>query len=206
MSRKPIQIELKGLKTPRERVWETLLKLAPQDEIPFTKNDVYFACQPAVTWSIIDGYLLDLTNAGWLARINGGPDTQIEYRIVKRQAEAPRITRAGQKVTQGSGTEAMWRAMKVLPVFDYIDVAKAATLGDLVVKPGTAKTYVQHLAKAGYLSPVRASKPGVPAKHRLVKNTGMHAPAITRTKVVFDRNTGEVAPVQTAQEVCDGLE
>jgi hypothetical protein len=39
-----------------------------------------------------------------------------------------------------------------------------------------------------------------------VRNTGPHAPAITRRKVVLDRNTGTVSELQTAQEVADELE
>jgi len=93
-----------------------------------------------------------------------------------------------------------------MPIFDYIDIARAATLGTLVVKPQTAKSYVLQLARAGYLITMRPSKPGTPARYRLDKNTGMHAPAITRLKVVFDRNTGQTANLQTAQEVCDELE
>lgn len=110
------------------------------------------------------------------------------------------------QVAQGGGTEAMWRAMKVLPSFDYHDISRAATLGALVVKPNTAKTYVAHLARAGYLLCLKPAKPGTPAKHRLAKNTGPHAPAITRLKVVFDRNTLTFTSLQPVQEVCDGLQ
>ena len=212
MSRKPINIELKALKTPRERVWEAILEL---DSIgkPFDKTGVQDHCDPMVSWTLVDDYFDDLEKAGFLKRVGGTGVSKgvmgkpIQFVLAKkRQGEAPRVSVTGVKVTQGSGTEAMWRAMKVLPSFDYTDIAKAATLGTLVVKPQTAKTYVAHLGRAGYLTTVRPSKPGTPARHRLVNNTGMHAPAITRMKVVFDRNTGTFANLQTAQEVCDGLE
>jgi hypothetical protein len=52
---------------------------------------------------------------------------------------------------------------------------------------------------------VREAKPGVPARYRLVRDTGAHAPAITRRKVVFDRNLGEFSYQESEQEVCDGL-
>lgn len=212
MSRRPIDLELKALKTPRERVWEAVLEL---DFIgkPFDKTGVQDKCKPMVRWTVVDDYFDDLEQAGWLQRVGGSGSskgvvgTPIQFVLAKkRQGEAPRVSTKGDKVTQGSGTEAMWRAMKVLPTFDYTDIAKAATLGTLVVKPQTAKSYVAHLARAGYLIEVRPSKPGTPAKHRLGNNTGMHAPCITRMKVVFDRNTGKFANLQTAQEVCDGLE
>ncbi|MFM9902161.1 MAG: hypothetical protein ACKVOT_14210 [Polaromonas sp.] len=211
--RQPINVELRALKTPRERVWEAMLTLsAPPHRGSFTKTAVQDYCEPMVTWTGVDDYFKDLEKAGYLKRVGGSASapgvvgTPIEFELTQRPGVAPRVSDRGAKVTQGSGTEAMWRVMKILPTFDYRDVAEAATLGDLVISAQTAKSYVVHLARAGYLATVRPSKPGTPARHRLERNTGMHAPCITRLKVVFDRNTGEFAELQTAQEVCDGLE
>lgn len=214
MSRKPINVELRGLKTPRERVWEAMLKLCPVANVgaDITKTKVQDHCEPMVSWTLVDDYFEDLEKAGFLKRVGGNGvskgviGTPIQYVLSSRPGLAPRIDGKGCKVTQGAGTEAMWRAMKVLPVFDHHDIAKAATLGSVTVTPQTAKSYVAHLARAGYLTTIRPSKPGTPARHRLGRNTGPHAPAITRRKVVFDRNTGEFCNLQTAQEVCDGLE
>jgi len=211
MSRKPIELELSGLKTPRERVWESVLML-DKAGIPFDKTTIQEKCDPMVSWTLVDDYTEALENAGYITRVGGFGASKgvvgkpIEYMVAKFQRTAPRISVKGEKVTQGEGNEAMWRAMKVMPIFDYIDIARAATLGTLVVKPQTAKSYVLQLARAGYLITMRPSKPGTPARYRLDKNTGMHAPAITRLKVVFDRNTGQTANLQTAQEVCDELE
>jgi hypothetical protein len=212
MSRKPIKLELRGLKTPRERVWAAIMVLAVTDKSGFDRMTIQDLCVPMVGLSVVEDYTEDLVDAGYLERVPGTGgrrgvlQTPLQLRLLKPQSDAPRVCRAGKKVTQGSGTEAMWRAMKVLPSFDYVDIAKAATLGTVVVNPQTAKTYVLQLAKAGYLSTLRAGKPGTPARYRLDRNTGPAAPAITRKKVVFDRNTGESVSLQTPQEVCDGLE
>lgn len=212
MSRKPINVELRALKTPRERVWEAMQLIDAGKGGSFDKTAVQDHCNPMVSWTLVDDYFDDLEKAGFLKRVGGTGVAKgvmgkpIQFVMAKRQGEAPRVSVKGAKVTQGSGQEAMWRAMKVLPIFDYTDIARAATLGTLVVTPQTAKSYVAHMARAGYLGTVRAAKPGTPARHRLDKNTGPHAPAITRRKVVFDRNTGEFANLQTAQEVCDGLD
>lgn len=214
MSRKSIQLEIRGFKTPRERMWDAMLKLssAPHDGT-FDKTKLQDYCEPMVSWTQVDDYLDDLEAAGYLERVGGNGATKgqmgkpIQFKLIKKPGQAPRVGRkSGTKVTQGGGTEAMWRAMKVLPTFDYQDIARAATLGTLVVKPQTAKDYVIRLARAGYLTTLKASKGGAPSRHCLSKNTGMLAPVITRMKVVFDRNTGEVVNLQTAQEVCDGLE
>lgn len=212
MSRKPINLELKGLQTPRERVWDAILQLGITQPAGFDRDAIQDKCNPMVRWTLVDDYTDDLEKAGYLKRVPGtggkvrAKQQLLKFTLAKPQGVAPRVSVKGEKVTQGSGNEAMWRAMKVLSVFDHTDIAKAATLGTLEVKPATAKTYVAYLARAGYLGRVKASKPGTPAKHRLDKNTGPHAPAITRMKVVFDRNTGEFANLQTAQEVCDALE
>lgn len=212
MSRKPINVELRGLQTPRERVWAAILTVAVNDRWRFDRMSIQDCCEPMVSLSLVEDYTDDLLKAGFLKRVEGTGvkkgvlQVPLMFTLPKRQAEAPRVSETGAKVTQGAGNEAMWRAMKVLPTFDYTDIAKAASLGTLIVSPQTAKAYVVHLARAGYLATVRASKPGTPARHRLQINSGPHAPAITRLKVVFDRNTGAFAKLQTAQEVCDGLE
>lgn len=211
MSRRPINVEMRGLQTPRERVWAAILLLAKTQPEGFGRDAIQDKCNPMVRWTLVDDYTEDLVKSGHLARVPGSgarKDVQqpLLFTLTKASGTAPRVSQAGLKVTQGSGNEAMWRAMKVLPVFDHQDIARAATLGSCTVSVATAKTYVAHLARAGYLTTIKPSKPGTPAKHRLDRNTGMHPPAITRLKVVFDRNTGEFANLQTAQEVCDGLE
>lgn len=200
MSRRPINVELRGLKTPRERVWAVILQLDGGKGGHFDKSSVQDHCNPVVGWWMVDDYLDDLEKGGFLKRVGGNGVSKgvvgkpIQFALAspeKCKGEAPRVSVEGEKVTQGGGNEAMWRAMKVLPTFDYIDIARAATLGTLVVKLSTAKSYVAYMARAGYLTTVRAAKPGTPAKHRLAKNTGPCAPAITKQKRIFDRNLGE---------------
>jgi hypothetical protein len=99
----------------------------------------------------------------------------------------------------------MWRAMKVLQKrLRLHEVAQAASQDGFVVKPTRRATSPRSRAPA--TSTLREAKPGTPARYRLAKNTGPHAPAITRRKCVFDRNTGAFAELQTAQEVCDGID
>lgn len=210
--RQPINIEMRGLRTPRERVWEALLQ-AGADKAKFDRLTVQDLCDPVVRWTAVENYLLALEKAGFIKVAGTLPATRgkiAQQRLYvwakKLPGTAPRISKQGGHVRMGDGNDAMWRAMKVLAVFDYTDIAKAATLGDVVVRPATAKTYLNALARAGYLDTLRNAKPGTPARHKLANNTGPHAPAVTRLKTVFDRNTGHFAHLQTAQEVCDGIE
>jgi len=209
VARKPIDQEFRGLRTPRERVWAAVVA-APSG---FTAMQVQDKCSPMVQLDAVHDYLEALERGGFLVRVGGGLPmprgqgrTEIEFQMLKRSPEAPRLTQAGRPVTQGMATLSMWRAMKVLKVFDWHELAAAASLDACIVNPGSAKAYCTALTKAGYLQTVRTGRPGTAAKLRLVKNTGPHAPAITRRKVVFDRNVGAFMELESAQEVCDGLE
>jgi len=207
MSRKPINVEMAGLKTPRERMWQgvrslsVITPMAVQEAMPtpFTSID---AIQKYLQSLAAGGYIVALAPQGRTA----ARFAELQYKLVKNSFEAPRITADGTKVQQGLGTLAMWRAMKALKEFDYQDIQRAASVGTFVVTALTAKKYVQLLARAGYYRTIAAAKPGTPARYRLARDTGAHAPAITRRKCVFDRNTGQFTWEQPAQEVCDGLE
>lgn len=210
MPRKGIEVETRGLMTPRERVWAAAMTF--DEGKSFTKASLQDHCAPMVPWSVMDDYLPALERAGFIKR-NGGQEPvpgkkgePISWVRVKKSVDAPRISKKGEPVTQGLATLSMWRAMKVLKTFDHNVVASAASLPPLIVGVASAKTYVNLLARAGYLQTVRPSKPGVPTVYRLLRNTGPHAPAITRRKCVFDRNTGTFAELETAQEVCDGID
>lgn len=194
--------------TPRDRIWQTIRKLRL-----FTCMELQEAAgRPILNLETIQDYLLSLARAGYLKSLNKqGQDAQakfdhVRYELVRDAVDAPRLTLAGKPVVQGTVTLAMWRAMKALKEFDYKDIQRAATLGKKCeVTPQTAKSYVVLLARAGYFRTLREARPGVPARYRLVRDTGAHAPAITRRKAVFDRNVGEFTWQQPEQEVCDGL-
>jgi hypothetical protein len=209
MARKPIHLEMAGMLTPRERMWQAI-----RQKRTFTCMELQEACgRPMLNLYSIQDYLLALARAGYLKQLNKqGQDArakfdQVRFELVKDSFEAPRLDKQGRQVEQGTATLAMWRAMKALKEFDYKDVQKAATLGKVCeVSLQSAKSYVTALARAGYFRTVRESAGPMPARYRLVRDTGAHPPAITRRKAVFDRNVGEFTWQQTEQEVVDGLE
>ena len=183
-------------------MWAAVRKLRT-----FTLLALQDATSPLVLWPTVDSYLQSLRTSGYVelvapvvrARRGFG---SAEYHLVKDSFEAPRFTGSDNPATQGAATLAMWRAMKVLKDFDYHDVLSAACLGPhCKVSPHTAKNYVVRLARAGYFRKLRESKPGTPARYRLVRDTGALAPAITRNKTVFDRNTGEFASPSTKKDL-----
>lgn len=209
MARKPIQLERTGLLTPRERVWQAVRKVRSR----FTAQSLQEAIgSPFVDLELINEYLLQLAQAGYLVRLNEQERKDdrfghIRFKLVKDTLDAPRVRADGTPVVQGLKTLAMWRAMKALKEFDHRDIQRTASLpGTCEITAHTAKSYVVLLARAGYFRVLRVAQPGTPARYRLTRDTGAQAPAITRRKAVFDRNCGEFTWQQTEQEVCDGLD
>lgn len=120
---------------------------------------------------------------------------ECEYRLVRDfGVEAPRVTKGGQLREGLSTQDAMWKAIRVLRMFDWTDIAAAVGNDAAQVPAQTVKAYIKHLHGAGYLRKVIADRPGTPATWRLLNNrdTGPRAPMIQRTKVVFDPNEGRV--------------
>lgn len=209
--RKPIEFERKGLQTPRERVWAAIRQL----RTGFTVWSVQDTAMPLVGFDAAMDYIRELEAAGYVRQVSGskpvpgrgGLKSRPTFDLVKDSPEPPQLLSGG-KPAQGTGVLAMWRSMKVMTGgFSIDDLVRAASVpGVLTVTRLTAQAYVLALTKAGYLKPDTPLRSGVTNRWRLVRNTGPHAPAITRRKCVFDRNTGTFAELQTAQEVCDGLE
>lgn len=206
MARNPIEIEMRGLQTPRERVWASILAL----RAGFSIGTVQDACSPMVPYKCVGDYFSDLLAAGYIKRVRKGSHipgrtgvvkTQDQYDLVKEQFEAPRL-KDGRPVTKGEGVLAMWRVMKVLQKnFSAKEVQQNASQNGVVVELKSAQMYIGALAQAGYLKQLPSAR--YEARYTLVRNTGPKPPAITRHKCVFDRNTGEFAYLETAQEVCD---
>lgn len=148
-------------------------------------------------------YIRRLERAGIIARAGSEPvpgnDRQIYEIAVDPGPEAPSVRRDGTLVPRpGLGNEQMWRAMKMLGTFDYRDLAIAASTDEIAVRPATAKAYLKHLLRAGYLAVAApAAPPRRAAVYRLVRNTGPLAPMIQRTDWVWDPNLAQVMGQET---------
>lgn len=195
MARLPINEELLKLRSRRERLWEVARALGR-----FTLLQWQDSTKPVVPIETCAEYLRGLLAGGFVGQVapqgRRSPDSfgEVHYQVLKPSVHAPRIDRGGKPVTQGLTTLAMWRAMQVLKEFDWRQVQQVASLGGAdgaaTVPDQTVKSYLLLLGRAGYFTVLREAVPGTPAKYRLARDSGPHAPAITRLKTVFDRNTG----------------
>jgi hypothetical protein len=201
MARKPVTIELAGGKSQRQRLWEAIRKFGGKN---FTKADI---TPGNIKDDTARDYLTGLVNAGFL-KVGcpaKSPHTAAVYQLVKDAgAEAPRVRKNGEIVTQGNGNEAMWGAMQALGTFTYRVLAEMSGSTE-----STVKAYCQALARAGYLTTEAASKPrgkgGTAAKFRLLKSkiTGPRSPMITRLKAVYDPNKHQIVWQQGADDAVE---
>lgn len=153
----------------------------------------------------ITDYVSRLCKAGIAERVGAyqGPVTSLPlYRLLRRPIDYPRLRRDGSE-SLPTGQEQMWRAIRALGTFSYLELAHAASTDDVQVAPAAAKTYVNRLGRAGYLVPVQPGKPRTATIWRLKPsmNTGPLPPLIMRTKLIWDQNTQEVMATDPAREV-----
>lgn len=200
MARKQAHLEMKGGKAPRQRVWEAIRR---QREA-FTQPSIAEAVRGLE--SIIKDYFQCLLNGRYIEVISEeavGPGIakRRTYRLVRDNGvEAPRLTRSGEEVTQGAGTEAMWGTMHRLfekHDFNWSELAAFASTEKAPISQDTAKKYVRFLHQAGYLRctvPEKLGRNAQQARFRLISTmyTGPRAPMIQRAHQVYDPNTNRV--------------
>ena len=197
--------------TPRERVWHAVRQLGTRAE--FNALMVEDICMPRVKFSRVNDFLREWGKAGVLKVTERKPPSPAGsryaapvYKLVKTSFEAPLVNAQGEGISPGLVNLAMWRAMKVLKSFGPQSLSRTASHPKLRVAEITARAYIRHLLKAGYLTTLREPTRRLEGSYKLLRDTGHHAPAITRIKCVFDRNLGQYTWQQPEQEVCDGIE
>jgi len=199
MARSSAEMEMTGGKSPRQRVWDVIRKC------PAAIDPRNIKTAAAVSESVVRDYLRALSNGGYIevvteAHVNKLCVRRI-YRLVRDcGVEAPRLTKSGEEVKQGSVNEAMWSTLRRMFKAESVDYRQLAAFASTKLNPvpeGTAKAYVLALAAAGYLECVQPANNGrnsAAARYRLraEMESGRRAPMIQRTKTVFDPNWNKV--------------
>ncbi|HEY9081307.1 hypothetical protein [Magnetovibrio sp.] len=182
----------------RDAIWAAIRTLHKRNgESGFTRRDIYTECGYEISRGTIQTYTDSLTNAGIIA-ITDQPGQQFQstiYLLVKDVgAEAPRIRKDGSEVTQGLGTEAMWRTMKALNAFTAGELCLAASTSKAQVSEPAALDYLKFMRCAGYIREVSKGAPGKPARYAFIRSRdpGPKPPQIQRVKQVFDPNSKTV--------------
>lgn len=204
MSRKPIQTELSGGKSQRQRIWEEIRNKGGQD------FDVADVTPGDVSLATSRYYIRSLSRAGYLSEMTQatGRNVRDTWSLIRNVgAEAPRVRKNGDVVTQGNGNEAIWGAMIALKTFNVRILAEMAG-----IKESTTKAYCTTLALAGYLAIDRVGKGmgrgGILTTYRLLTSRiqGPRPPMITRLKAVYDPNIHQIVWQQNADHAIEETE
>lgn len=127
------------------------------------------------------------------------------YRLLSSPEPTPMLRRDGSAGLQGRGQAQMWNAMRGIcrQGFTVDDLVLYASTDIVPVTTETAKSYVKHLAAAGFFRRLREGRPRERALYRLRPgmDTGPQAPVILRTHVVYDQNKGVAVGPLVAEEV-----
>lgn len=196
--RKPINLEMSGSKSYRQRIWE-VLRAEKRD---FTVQHI--AWKVDMDLETVRYYLNGLKRAGYIEAVGARPLPGAErFMRLARDcgAEAPPITRQGTPSRTGLGTEAMWRTLRIIGEVSAEELAEQASAS----VPTTAKTayaYLLWLQRAGYVTAIRNAKSGPKGRctrYRLLpgKYTGPKPPMVQRNGQLFDANLGEIVYVHT---------
>lgn len=195
--RKPINLEMVGKKSNRQRIWEAMRAHADG----FTGYQI--ARRSAVHDTAVRSYIQSLEKAGYLQRI-AGADHFLEQtlRLIKDVgAEAPAVTRAGEASSAGLGNEAMWRTLRILNELTARQLADHAS-ASVLVSLWTARSYLKWLARAGYVELIGQGAGDRNSRYRLVSSrySGPRPPMIQRNNQVFDPNLGIVVYRHSREE------
>ncbi|QFT70718.1 hypothetical protein FIU93_28295 [Labrenzia sp. THAF35] len=192
-----------------DHYWSVVRDLG-KDRRTFTRREVALRSNDRDDTCVGD-FLKRLHAAGFLEVIDqkrlantagGGTALHNVYRLLKRPSATPIINRDGTPGTQGLAQLHLWNAMRALSSFTLIELAVSASTDSVEVPRETAKRYVTHLSRAGYLQVLRQASPKVQQIWRLKSsmNTGPNPPKILRTKVVYDANRKEIMGRPVAEE------
>lgn len=193
MSRRPVDEIAKSRDAEgRQVIWGAI---RAQNGAEFVMGDLF-----SETWisrHTIRSYLNSLAAGGILLKTENadrvGRRDAVTWRLVQDEGYyAPRLNRKGNRVTQGLGTEQMWRVMRIMKEFTPAALAMHATTEHVGVSVVTAKSYCSMLLSCGYLTCIQKANAHRQATYRLVRNTGPLAPQIQRVKQVFDPNSKTV--------------
>lgn len=177
----------------REGIWEAVRVLARRGNC-FTNMDV--SAESGEHIGTCNTYLRSLVRAGYLAarEPKSAVNPRRTFELIRDSIEAPRVRRNGEEVTQSRPREQMWRTMKMIKEFSFVELAHHASTEEHPVPIEHAKDYIKHLYRAGYLALLRPGAPARPALYQLLpsKYTGPRPPQVQRVKQVYDPNLQRV--------------
>ena len=195
---KPVHItRASGKLTGRDAIWQAIRELQVFTLLQLEAHCSEHARLDEVNRHTARTYVNGLEKAGYLSRTGEQrADRKVSWQLIKDiGVDAPRINRNGEYVNQGASREQMWKAMRILKDFTWLDMVNLASTEEVPIEPNTAKDFIGHLHKAEYLAEITPpNNGGGIARYKLMPhmNTGPKPPMVQRIKQVFDPNLNKV--------------
>jgi hypothetical protein len=188
-----------------QRIWNAIkARSARRPGASFTRADIEFDTK--ANERTVKRYIERLVLGAYLRGENKLPKSKTcqhftwqDYTLIRDIGlQAPRLKPDGSPVTGGVAREAMWQTVRIQKGFSALDVQLAVNAaGGKPVPLGTAKSYLQDLARAGYLKVTQPARCGMGrqlARYMLLPsmNTGPRSPMTQKSGAIYDVNLGEV--------------
>lgn len=195
----PIMLKLTAPrgKAPRRGIdhyWSVIMGREMQD-MTFTVSEILDVSD--ADRSDVRDFVKRLHKAGLIQQTDMRPNGETVFKAVVRQSATPKVRRDGTVIEGASKQKAIWNAIRnaaFLRGFTAQDLVGHSSTDTVTLERSAVQTYIQMLAKAGYLIQLDKGGPGRLSIWRLDPgmNTGPLPPIILRTKVVFDQNRHQV--------------
>ncbi len=179
MARKPIHLTMTGGKLPRQHMWEAIRSLSRDPKGLTTYNVARLSSQDD---EAVGSYLRALQKAGIVERLESLGKRNARWKLTRDEgAEAPRVNKGGQRVPS-SAVENVWRTLRILGALSAAEAAEHASVNGVTMTELAARTYLQGLTLAGYVTRTDGT-PGKPARYHLVRQryTGPQHPVYQRS-------------------------
>jgi hypothetical protein len=203
----PINLKLKAhkaipLRRGVDHYWKVMMDAAVANEA-FSARDV--ASKSDGNVGPVTAFIKRLALGGFLA-VEDASGAQPTYHVRVKQSATPRVREDGSIASGVVKQAAMWNTMRSPSSragFTAQDLVVWGSTDDSPIAFQTARRYIAHLAKAGYLVQAEKGGKGKPAIWRLLPhmNTGPAYPMALMTKVIFDQNRWEVVGEASFDEV-----
>ncbi|OBY60432.1 hypothetical protein [Pseudomonas sp. AU12215] len=192
MARKPIHLTMTGGKLPRQHMWEAIRSLSRDPKGLTTYNVARLSSQDD---EAVGSYLRALQKAGIVERLESLGKRNARWKLTRDEgAEAPRVNKGGQRVPS-SAVENVWRTLRILGALSAAEAAEHASVNGVTMTELAARTYLQGLTLAGYVTRTDGT-PGKPARYHLVRQrySGPQHPVYQRStfEQVYDPNLDQV--------------
>lgn len=190
--RKAIHLTMTGGKSPRQHMWEAIRSLSRDPKGLTTYNVSRLSGQED---QAVSSYLRDLKKAGIVERVEVLVQRDARWKLLADEgAEAPRVNKKGERVPP-SAVENIWRTLRILGEMSAAEAAEHASVNGVTMTELAARTYLQGLTLAGYVTRTDGT-PGKPARYHLVRQryTGPQHPVYQRStfEQVYDPNLDQV--------------